>query len=123
MNKEILSSYELNKRIPSDDDLDIAMAVYFLQGGKIRPSALVDIFGEDSSELKDWENITSENADKATVTFDSASTFLCKALSCLYLLRAVTSVFMIALECLSRCSIMLEQSLYSLRHTVLDMYL
>lgn len=80
MNKEILSSYELNKRIPSDDDLDIAMAIYFLQGGKIKPDALVDIFGEDSSELKDWENITSENADKATLTFDSASTFILEGL-------------------------------------------
>jgi hypothetical protein len=73
MSKEILTSYELNKRIPSDDDLDIAMAVYFLQGGKIKPSALADIFGEGSSEFKDWENITSENADKNTASFDSAS--------------------------------------------------
>jgi hypothetical protein len=71
--KKILGSYEVNTGKPSSFDLDVAIAMYFLQGGKVRLNALQKVFGENASELKDWKGIVSEKADLSKNSFDSAS--------------------------------------------------
>ena len=71
--KKILGSYEVNTGSPSEFDLEIAIAMYFLQGGKIKPSALEQVFGENASEVKDWKGVSSESAADSKTSFDSAS--------------------------------------------------
>jgi hypothetical protein len=70
--KKIITDYEINLKAPSVTDIQAAIIIYFMQGGKVRPGALSN-FKEGSTERKDWANIVSEDADSRTNTVDGAS--------------------------------------------------
>ena len=70
--KKIITEYEINLKAPGVTDIQAAIIIYFMQGGKVRPGALSN-FKKGSTEREDWANIVSEDADSRTDTVDGAS--------------------------------------------------